>query len=78
MEADRQTAAQPTSGHSPVGVAPSRKDIFVTTAGETLTVWAIDDKGLLGRDLGHKAAATALAFSPDGQTLFSGDEVGTG
>ena len=55
----------------------SRKDIFVTTAGETLTVWPIHDKGLLGRDLGHKAAATALAFSPDGQTLFSGDEVGT-
>jgi hypothetical protein len=57
--------------------APSRKDVFVTV-GETLTRWTIDDTGVRAFDLlGLGPLVTAVAFSPDGQTLFGGDEAGT-
>jgi WD40 repeat protein len=47
------------------------------TVGQTLTVWLPGEGGLRCRDLlGHTAPLSAVAFSPDGQRIFSGDVAG--
>jgi WD40 repeat protein len=56
--------------------SPVRRGPFVTV-GQTLTVWSQGEDGLRWRDLlGHTAPLSAVAFSPDGQKVFSGDVAG--
>jgi tRNA A-37 threonylcarbamoyl transferase component Bud32 len=56
--------------------SPMQPETFVTL-GRTLILWSPGAGGFHGRPLvGHGAAVSAVTFSPDGRTLFSGDTDG--
>jgi WD40 repeat protein len=42
-----------------------------------VTIWDITERTLLKRFDGHRAAVRAMAFTPDGQSLITGDDSGT-
>ncbi|MCI0542096.1 MAG: serine/threonine protein kinase [Verrucomicrobiales bacterium] len=75
-EATNLTARSNTSG-APIGLAfsPDNRTLaYNENDYGTILLWDIASRSVIGRLAGHQSCVTALAFSPDGQTLVSGSQ----
>jgi WD40 repeat protein len=59
-----------------LAVSPE-KGRLALAQGTDVTVWDVTERTLVKRFDGHRAAVRALAFTPDGKSLVTGDDFGT-